>query len=160
MNGVPVRGFFLDPSTPDADRIYYSIAVDVQTRCWNWLGHIGDTGYGRVYQPATRRTGHAHRVAYETFVGPIPAGMQLDHLCRNRACCNPAHLEPVTAFINVRRGQSPAMQARRRTHCAKGHPFALHGVVRHGRRICRTCQNDYCRAYYHRQRAAALKASA
>lgn len=89
---------------PLADRVFEK--VDVTLFCWEWKGAIcPGTGYGHV--GLGRRTdgvGVVHRVVYELLVGPIPPGMDLDHLCRNRACCNPDHLEPVTRSVNNRRG--------------------------------------------------------
>jgi hypothetical protein len=70
--------------------------------CWVWLGLKSPDGYGRT--AVGGRDVHTHRAVYECLVGPIPDGLQLDHLCRNRACCNPAHLEPVTQIENIRRG--------------------------------------------------------
>lgn len=70
--------------------------------CWIWTGCIKDNGYGAVAHGGSKF--HVHRVMYELHVGPIPAGFDLDHLCRVRSCCNPAHLEPVTRSENIRRG--------------------------------------------------------
>lgn len=72
--------------------------------CWPWLGAIAPSGYGRVHSR------WAHRLSYEFLVGPIPAGLDIDHLCRNRLCVNPAHLEPVTRLVNVRRGLLVALR--------------------------------------------------
>lgn len=83
---------------------------------------------------------YAHRVAYAHLVGPIPDGMQLDHLCRNRTCVNPDHLEPVSAQENVRRARALV------TACPQGHPYdATNTRMYQGRRYCRACRAA-CRA--------------
>lgn len=84
------------------ERITALIEVQGDDGCWIWRG-TKSNGYGRV--SVDRRLHYVHRVVYALTVGEIPEGLQLDHLCRNRACCNPAHLEPVTASENVRRGE-------------------------------------------------------
>lgn len=82
--------------------------------CWEWTGALFQgTGYGQVWADGTTRL--AHRVVYELLVGPIPVGLDLDHLCRNRSCVNPAHLEPVTRRVNVQRGWTAG-----RVHHRKG----------------------------------------
>lgn len=74
--------------------------------CWLWSGHKDQKGYGRFYWKGLNE--YAHRWAYEYFVGAVPVGLELDHLCRNRGCVNPAHLEAVTHRVNVARGTSPS----------------------------------------------------
>lgn len=95
-----------------------------------------------------------HRLAYEAFVGPIPHGLVIDHLCRQRACCNPDHLEAVTNQVNLLRGEGFVANQARRTHCPRGHELVGDNVYRRPgddtRRECRTCRNDY----YRRRRAA------
>jgi hypothetical protein len=70
--------------------------------CWVWQGSTSGKGYG--YLRVNGRSNYAHRVSYEAFVGPIPEGEVIDHLCRNARCCNPSHLEPVSTSVNVQRG--------------------------------------------------------
>jgi len=117
--------------------------------CWIWRGakdNVND-GYGVIRSGGGRklsRTQKAHRVSYELLVGPIAAGLEIDHLCRVRACVNPAHLEPVTRAENNRRGKSSQVLSdfwRLKTHCLRGHPFddANTYVTRAGRRHCRAC---------------------
>ncbi len=115
--------------------------------CWLWLGAAGADGYGDI---RTSGTGHrsAHRYTYITLVGAIPEGLTLDHLCRVHACCNPAHLEPVTSRENNLRGVSPAAVNARKADCGQGHSLAgdnLIALSRGGRR-CKTCHRDSMRA--------------
>lgn len=115
--------------------------------CIVWTGLTTYNGYGRIRvggkgTPMMR----VHRAAYELRVGPIPEGLQIDHLCRNRRCVNPAHLEAVTQTVNILRGESPAAKQKRRTHCIHGHEFER--VAEKGqRRRCRICQRQYKSAY-------------
>lgn len=114
--------------------------VDASGDCWEWTGGTGK-GYGR----AKNRSGlskQAHRVAYELLVGPVPEGLQIDHLCRNRTCVNPDHLEVVTSRVNTRRGFSFAGLRARQTECVNGHAFdAANTYLRpdNGTRVCRIC---------------------
>lgn len=110
--------------------------------CWVWTGSISTTGYGRY------KNYQAHRVTYELWVGPIPEGLQIDHLCRNTRCVNPEHLEPVTPAVNVQRG----WDANRRTHCKRGHDLDDAYIGKGGRRMCRPCALD--RAARNRKQAA------
>lgn len=129
-------------------RFRESYAIDAETGCWVWMrarlvGYCG--GYGQFY--IRSRPHLAHRWAYEKLVGPIPEGLELDHLCRNRACVNPCHLEPVTHRENVLRGEAPAAIHARKTHCKNGHEltgdniyvysYPRHNITR--TRQCKTC---------------------
>lgn len=112
--------------------------ADQADGCWLWLGEVNDSGYGVIWL-GKRRT-RAHRFGYELIVGPVPDGLDLDHLCRVRRCVNPAHLEPVTRRMNLLRGETlPAAQVKR-THCPKGHVYSKQNTrVLNGSRYCRTC---------------------
>lgn len=105
--------------------------------CTEWLGGLHRNGYGQFFPGGDRLQAKAlaHRWSYEHFVGPIPDGLDLDHLCRNRWCVKPEHLEPVTRAENLRRAFD-------RTHCSKGHEFTEENTyTRPGtnQRLCRTC---------------------
>lgn len=106
--------------------------------CWEWTGARTSGGYGNLRRPHGTFD-YSHRVAYELTIGPIPEGLQIDHLCRNRICCNPRHLEPVPQRINVVRGMSPYGV---RTTCKHGHditdPQNVYTAPR-GDNRCRTC---------------------
>src|SRR4051812_41530336 len=100
-------------------RIKALSVIDQITGCWEWQGTKNSEGYGRI--TVFRKNRRAHRIAYEAFVGPIPDGLSLDHLCRNTSCVNPAHLEPLPIKENILRGNGPPAINARKTHCKKGH---------------------------------------
>ena len=114
--------------------------------CWEWTGNLNESGYGRVN--AGGRPQRAHRVSYRLFRGVIPQGVTLDHLCRNRACVNPGHLEPVDRATNVLRGESEPARNGRKSECKWGHPFDSEntGVYTDARgrrhRYCRACSRN------------------
>ena len=109
--------------------------------CWNWTGKTKTTrGYGVLWFGGGK-TISAHRFSYEIHNGKIPNGLQIDHLCRNRKCVNPEHLEAVTDKVNVLRGIGLSAMNARKTHCKNGHPFNKQNTWHYkGQRVCRICK--------------------
>jgi hypothetical protein len=116
----------------------------MSSECWVYGGYKAPSGYGQIWVSDEKRPLMAHRLVYEALVGDIPEGLQLDHLCRNRSCVNPEHLEPVTMKINILRGEGLAAQNARKTACKLGHEFITENTyIRKDRpvnRDCRTCR--------------------
>ena len=135
------------------DRFLAKIVADPHG-CWIWQACTGANGYGQFWVDG--RIVKAHRWSYEHFVGPIPDGLELDHMCRVRNCVNPHHLEPVTHTENVRRGEG-GKHHRAKTHCPQGHPYDGDNtyVWVNGGRRCRICRRACSRAHYARKRAQA-----
>ncbi|SRR6266851_2438823 len=140
--------------TPAQAQRFWSRVKKTDT-CWLWFPLARGDGYAHFYLTSKLQR-VAHRVAYMELVGPIPNGLQLDHLCRVRHCVNPEHLEAVTPKVNVLRSTVGRTQ-RARTHCPQGHPYLGHNIKwRHGFRSCRICfnlqRNRYRRNYRKRRR--------
>lgn len=141
MHGDP--GVNLRPNNGDPDARFWSFVTTVGD-CWLWTGGIHKNGYASFRVAGVRTM--AHRWAYEHFVGPIPDGLQIDHLCRVRHCVNPSHMEPVTPRENTNR--SPLARVHR-THCPEGHPYDEANTYYEAASGCRRCR--ICRS---RQRKA------
>ena len=137
-------------------RISRKISVDLESGCWNWVGCVQSNGYGRVWDGNCVR--YAHRVLYTLLKGVIQKSLDLDHLCRNRRCVNPDHLEAVTRSENLKRGlagENIAAPLREKTHCPRGHEYSGDNLSkRNGRRHCKACQ----RISYHKRKSLWLKA--
>lgn len=137
------RGIYLDnlDITPEFLSSFWS-KVKKTNNCWEWTASTAGGGYGHFNYKKKQYT--AHRTAYELLVGEIPKGLQIDHLCRNKKCVNPQHLEPVTPSQNICRGDTiPAVHAKK-THCPNGHPYSgdnLYLSGKHQTRRCRICRN-------------------
>jgi len=126
------------------------------TGCWLWIGATNHRGYGELGYD--RKHYFAHRFSYEYFIGPIPKGLVIDHLCKVRCCVNPRHLEPVTQAINLIRGEHfPIWEKHKaKTHCPKGHEYSGRNLVPvlDGRgRACRQCRVETTRNWRAAKRA-------
>lgn len=126
--------------------------------CWLWTGGATSAGYGIIY---TGNSGElpksttAHRIAYLLFKGPIPDGLEIDHLCRVRSCVNPDHLEAVSHRVNLFRGKSISSIHSRLTHCPKGHPYSDDNLYVHNKTGWRQCR--ICRSHHSRNRKSRRK---
>lgn len=157
-SGRPIGGPFLD--TP-MKRFHAKVEV-ADTGCWVWTGGTdGENRYGGFYDSTTKRVARAHRWRWEQEHGPVPEGLELDHLCRTTLCVNPEHLEPVDHRTNLRRGEWGAGVNYRKTHCKHGHEFTEENTGRTpaGHRFCRTCVREQGRLAQRRHRARKTRAS-
>lgn len=137
------------------DRFWDKVQPEPNTGCWFWTAGCNGGGYGAITWNGKQID--SHRLVYQETVGPIGAGLEIDHLCRVRCCVNPAHLEAVTRRVNVLRGKGPSAVNAKVTHCKRGH--ALSGdnvyVYPNGRkRACRECHRSYKRQRYRRAKEA------
>lgn len=127
---------------PALQRFELSYIPVTESGCWLWIGSCDRGGYGKILVDGKQRL--AHRFAYEQYIGPIPDGLPLDHLCRVRPCVNPWHTEPVTTKENVLRGEGLAARNAKATHCKHGHEFTAENtyIARFGRQ-CKACMVIY-----------------
>lgn len=124
------------------------ISPEPNSGCWLWDGALTTAGYGSVRVPEKKGTGYAHIEVYKVLKGPIPQGLQLDHGCRVRCCCNPDHVEPVTQAVNLARGFGVGATNASKTNCAQGHSLADAYIRTDGGRACRECNRQNATRYY------------
>lgn len=128
---------------PIAERFWEKVLPANVDACWIWQSTLTEDGYGRFYLRPGRKV-MAHRHSWESFFGPIPDGLFLDHLCRQRRCVNPYHLDVVTNLVNAQRGKA-GINFSARTHCSRGHEYNEENTYYKpsGKRICRACGRIY-----------------
>ena len=128
------------------ERFWDNVVPDPNSGCWHWMGTLNAAGYAVFWDNAAQTTIRAHRFAYNLFKGVIPEGLEPDHLCREKSCVNPDHLEAVTHQINVLRSAGPAARNAVKTHCPAGHPYSGENLYEHktgrGCKICRRRNRD------------------
>lgn len=153
--------------TPFYDRVMAKVDRREDDECWPWLGYVMPNGYGKLTHTGAG-SNLAHRLVYEMDIGPIPKGLDIDHLCRVRHCVNPFHLEPVSRKVNLarsplvrellaektraateRRANRPLKHNRYKTHCPQGHPYDEFNTRWYrGSRRCKACDRDRHNALY------------
>ena len=142
------RGIFPRPTPQER----FWTKVRKTQSCWLWTASLDRKGYARFYVDGNDVP--VHRFAYELKNGPIPNGLELDHLCRVHNCVNPDHLEAVTHQVNVLRGETLNAENAKKTHCSRGHPYDMFNTypLPNGGRDCRKCQTIRQRSYRQRKR--------
>lgn len=142
----------LTPSV--AERFWAKIDATNRATCWNWVAYRNADGYGKF--GLNGKAVSAHRLSYTIHNGAIPDGLVVDHLCFNKSCVNPLHLEAITQRENMLRGDAVNALNVRKTHCPQGHPYDGDNLIinRLGARLCRECQRaDGLKRYYARKQA-------
>jgi hypothetical protein len=124
---------------------YFLDRINKQSYCWTWVGSIGHDGYGRAYYKG--KNNMAHRAVYRAFVDEIPPEMTIDHLCRNKLCVNPEHLQVASQRDNILRSDNQASINTKKTHCVNGHEYTAKNTYSYkasrGKgiwRACKTCR--------------------
>lgn len=144
----------MEPTCKDLQRFWNN--VEKSNNCWIWTASLNNYGYGEFR--FNKKLVLAHRFSYEISKGFIPKDLTIDHLCRNRVCVNPEHLECVSMKVNILRGIGIAAVNARKTHCKRGHEFTKENtyIIKTGRecRICRAlCVSNYQKTHREQRNA-------
>lgn len=141
---------------PEPKRFWTKVAI-LENGCWQWKAGKCNGGHGLFHLQGGKKNIKAHVWAYVKHIGRVPDGKELDHLCRNPACVNPLHLEPVTHRENILRGNSFAAMQARRTHCIHGHPLSGDNLgYKDGHRWCKLCRHLRYKRWKETKHAASL----
>ncbi len=130
------------------ERFFSKIKFNKKTWCWDWIAGTDKDGYGQFWFNKKQRK--AYRVSYELFRGSLTDGLTLDHLCKNKKCCNPEHLEQVSIGINLKRASHQITTINsKKTHCHNGHEFTPENtyITPLGKRQCNECQTQRKKKY-------------
>lgn len=141
--------------TPSVSERFWA-KVEMRGECWEWVAGKVGTGYGHFAQGGPDKMIMAHRWSFEAMVAEIPEGLELDHLCRNKACVNPEHLEPVTHAVNIERNPNAINKTCADvTECPQGHKYDEQNTrIYKGHRNCRACARRHTANYRARKAAA------
>jgi hypothetical protein len=137
---------------PILERFLEKFKVNLKTGCWEWTSTCAGAGYGILFSHHVKgkvRFVYAHRFSYQQFVGPIPEGQEIDHICKNKKCVFYKHLRTVTHRENMLSGDTVAGHFAKRTHCIRGHEFTKENTHIHskGYRVCKACWSFYHKKY-------------
>lgn len=136
----------------EISKIFKKIYINPKSDCWEWLGYKNTAGYGRYH--VAHKPAYTHRMMYAWIYGPIPTGRGrnvpvVDHICKNKSCCNPAHLQLIPNIKNIESGNGLSVIESKQTHCIRGHLLPPSKGFGNGkRRNCPQCQAIRQRKYY------------